>query len=161
MLKAPLTRIVDETRIGRRRFLVTAGGAIAAAVITGPASARPSLQEAVTAFAKGADVRPGRVRIEIPPLVENGNAVGVTVTVDSPMTGADHVKRIALFNEKNPQADIAVFHLGPRSGRAAVSTRVRLATTQVVTAVCEMSDGAFWSSEAHVIVTLAACIESL
>mgnify|MGYP006200646509 CR=1 FL=1 len=91
-------------------------------------------------------MQPGRVRFEIPPLVENGNAVGVTITVESPMTEADHVKRIALFNEKNPQADMAVFHLGPRAGRAAVSTRVRLATSQTVVALAEMSDGSVWST---------------
>jgi sulfur-oxidizing protein SoxY len=94
-------------------------------------------------------------------LVENGNAVGVTLDVESPMRADDHVRRIALFNEKNPQADIAVFHLGPRAGRARVATRIRLATSQTVMAVAEMSDGSFWSSKASVIVTLAACIEDL
>ncbi|MEQ8934347.1 MAG: thiosulfate oxidation carrier protein SoxY, partial [Amphiplicatus sp.] len=81
--------------------------------------------------------------------------------VESPTTDTDHVKRNAHFTEQNPHADMAVFHLGPRAGRAAVSTRLRLATTQVITAVCEMSDGGFWSSQAHVIVTLAACVETL
>ncbi|WP_068879274.1 SoxY-related AACIE arm protein [Phenylobacterium sp. CCH12-B4] len=112
-------------------------------------------------FADGARIQPGRVRLEVPPLVENGNAVGVTVRVDSPMTAADHVRRIALFNDKNPQPDMAVFHLGPRAGRAHVSTRVRLATSQAIAAVAELSDGSFWSAEANVIVTLAACIEEL
>jgi len=147
--------------IGRRRFLLTSGGALIAAVFTRPALARSTVQEALAVFANGAKIKEGRIRLEIPPLVENGNLVGATVTVDSPMTEADHVKRIALFNEKNPQADMAVFHLGPRAGRAEVSTRLRLATTQVVTAVCEMSDGGFWASKAHVIVTLAACVETL
>lgn len=123
--------------------------------------ARASLEEAVRAFARGASVNPGRVRLDIPPLVENGNAVGVTVTVESPMTAADHVRRIGVFNEKNPQADVAIFHLGPRVGRAKVSTRIRLATSQTVMAVAEFSDGSFWSIQANVIVTLAACIEDL
>jgi sulfur-oxidizing protein SoxY len=123
--------------------------------------ARPSLQEAVQEFAGSADIRGARVHLDIPPLVENGNAVGVTVTVESPMSESDHVRRIALFNEKNPQAGVAIFHLGPRSGRAKVSTRIRLAATQSVKAVAEMSDGSFWSGEAKVIVTLAACVEDL
>jgi sulfur-oxidizing protein SoxY len=93
--------------------------------------------------------------------VENGNAVPVTVEVDSPMTADDHVRRIALYNEKNPQADVVVFHLGPRSGRARVSTRIRLAASQTVVALAETSDGAFWSSKASVVVTLAACIEDI
>lgn len=122
---------------------------------------RPTLDEAIRSFTGGAAVREGRVKFEISPLVENGNAVPVTVEVESPMTANDHVRRIALYNEKNPQADIVVFHLSPRSGRARVSTRIRLATSQTVVALAETSDGAFWSSRADVIVTLAACIEDI
>jgi sulfur-oxidizing protein SoxY len=122
---------------------------------------RPTLDEAIRSFTAGAVVRAGRVKFEISPLVENGNAVPVSVEVESPMTATDHVRRIALFNEKNPQADVAVFHLGPRSGRARVATRIRLAASQTVVALAETSDGAFWSAEAKVIVTLAACIEDI
>ncbi|WP_119388392.1 SoxY-related AACIE arm protein [Taklimakanibacter lacteus] len=122
---------------------------------------RPTLAEAVRGFTGNRDVRPGRVKLDVPPLVENGNAVGITVTVESPMSANDHVRRIGLFNEKNPQADIAVFHLGPRAGRARISTRIRLASSQTVMAVAEMSDGSLWFGEAQVIVTLAACIEDL
>jgi sulfur-oxidizing protein SoxY len=123
--------------------------------------ARPTLDAAIRSFTGGTEVREGRVKFEISPLVENGNAVPVSVDVESPMTAADHVRRIALFNEKNPQADIVVFHLGPRAGRARVATRIRLATSQAVVALAEMSDGSFWSSRANVIVTLAACIEDI
>ena len=126
-----------------------------------PAQARPALAEALRAFSGGAEIRPGKVTFEIPPLVENGNAVGVTITVDRPMSASDHVRRIAMFNEKNPQADVAVFQLGPRAGRAKVQTRIRLADSQMVVAVAELSDGSFWSSEAKVFVTLAACVEDL
>lgn len=122
---------------------------------------RPTLDEAIRSFTGGAALREGRVKFEISPLVENGNAVPVSIEVDSPMTDADHVRRIALFNEKNPQADIVVFQLSPRSGRARVSTRIRLATSQTVVALAETSDGAFWSAKANVIVTLAACIEDI
>ena len=122
---------------------------------------RPTLDEAIRAFTGGAGVREGRVKFEISPLVENGNAVPVSVAVESPMTAGDHVRRIALFNEKNPQADIAVFNLGPRAGRAHVATRIRLATSQVVVALAEISNGSFWIDKASVIVTLAACIEDI
>lgn len=122
---------------------------------------RPTLDEAIRSFTGGAAVREGRVKFEISPLVENGNAVPVSVEVDSPMTATDHVRRIALFNEKNPQADVVIFHLSPRSGRGRVSTRIRLATSQTVVALAETSDGAFWSARANVIVTLAACIEDV
>jgi sulfur-oxidizing protein SoxY len=76
------------------------------------------------------------------------------------MTAAEHVKRIAVFNEKNPQPSVATFHLTPRSGRANVTTRIRLADSQKIVAITELSDGTFWSAQADVIVTLAACIES-
>ena len=56
----------------------------------------------------------------MPPLVENGNAVPLTVSVDSPMTEADHVKAIHVFNEKNPQPHVISVTLGPRAGRARV-----------------------------------------
>ncbi|MGK9230628.1 SoxY-related AACIE arm protein [Inquilinus limosus] len=153
--------IPEQFSLGRRGLLAAGAGLAVLVLAPRPARARPSLEEAIRGFAGEAEIRPGRVRFDIPPLVENGNAVGVTVAVDSPMTEADHVRRIALFNEKNPQADIAIFHLGPRSGRASVSTRIRLATSQTVVALAEMSDGSVWSAEAEVIVTLAACIEDL
>jgi sulfur-oxidizing protein SoxY len=101
----------------------------------------------------------GRVKVDIPPLVENGNTVPLTVSVDSPMTEADHVKAIHVFTEKNPQPEVAAFHLGPRAGRARVATRIRLADTQTVVAIAELSDGSFWSARADVVVTLAACLE--
>ncbi|MFC7398500.1 SoxY-related AACIE arm protein [Chelatococcus sp. GCM10030263] len=146
----------------RRRDLLAASAAfVVTLTLPRVALARPSLADAIHGFTGGAPINAGKVRLAIPPLVENGNAVGVKVTVESPVTEAEHVRRIALFNDKNPQADVAVFRLGPRSGRAEVSTRIRLATSQTIAAVAELSDGSFWSSEAEVIVTLAACIEDL
>ena len=117
------------------------------------------LRAAVAAFAQGAPVREGRVSIDVAELVDNGNAVPLGVTVQSPMSATNHVVAIALFNEKNPQRDVALFRLGPRSGRAQVNTRVRLATSQKLVAVARMQDGSCWSKTEDVIVTLAACIE--
>jgi len=155
-------RVTPQSRlIGRRELLAASAAGVIAFAVPMRALARPALDQAISNFAGGAEVRDGRVQLEIPPLVENGNAVGVTVSVDSPMTATDHVRRIALLNEKNPQADVAVFHLGPRAGRARVATRIRLAASQVVVAIAETSDGRFWSSKASVIVTLAACIEDI
>lgn len=147
--------------IDRRSLLAAAGTGLLVLTLPGRAIARPSLDEAIRAFTGGVEPQSGGVNLDIPPLLENGNAVGVTVRVESPMTAADHVRRFALFNEKNPQADVAVFHLGPRAGLARVSTRIRLATSQTVVAVAELSDGSYRSSRASVIVTLAACIEDL
>ena len=106
-------------------------------------------------------VKTGKVKLDVPPLVENGNTVPMTVRVDSPMAAEDHVKSIHVFNEKNPQPNIGNFHLGPRAGRAQVSTRIRLADTPEVVAIAQLSDGSFWSDSVDVIVTLAACTEDL
>ena len=125
-----------------------------------PARATPqALQAAIEAFADGRTPRQGRVTLDIAPLIENGNAVPVTVQVQSPMTAADHVRQIALFTERNPNPEVAVFHLGPRSGRAAVSTRIRLATSQRLVALAKLNDGSVWQQSVDVIVTLAACVE--
>ena len=125
-----------------------------------PASAAAGdLAVALASYTQGAPVRAGKVKLGVAELVDNGNVVPITVTVESPMTAADHVKSIAVFNEKNPQRDVARFTLGPRAGKASVTTRIRLATSQQLVAVAQMSDGSWWSHTVNVIVTLAACIE--
>jgi sulfur-oxidizing protein SoxY len=125
-----------------------------------PAAATPEMmKDAVRAVIGEAPVKKGKVKLELPPLVENGNSVSCTVTVESPMTAADYVKAIHIFNEKNPQPNVISVKLGPRAGRASFSTRIRLADSQTVTAIAELSDGSFWSDDIEVIVTLAACIE--
>jgi sulfur-oxidizing protein SoxY len=156
-----------STSATRRQFLVAAGGlaGLAGGVALVPLGARPAgatpamMAAAIRDVVGESPVREGRITLDLPPLVENGNAVPMTITVDSPMSAADHVKSIHVFNEKNPQPYVATFHLGPRAGKAKVSTRVRLADSQKVVAIAEMSDGSFWSDSATMIVTLAACIE--
>lgn len=145
----------------RRRALRTAAG-LGVLLTWRPATGEPApdLKIALRAFTGGSPMTKGRVRLDIALLVENGNAAPVTVDVQSPMTANDHVRRIAVFNEKNPQRDVAVFALGPRAGKASVSTRIRLATSQRLVAVAEMSDGTFWLADTDVIVTIAACIET-
>jgi sulfur-oxidizing protein SoxY len=145
----------------RREFLRVAGGVgLVLAVGTRPARATPAaMQEAMRRVVSPDRVAAGRVSVDVPPLVENGNTVPLTVSVDSPMTAADHVRTIHVFTEKNPQPEVVAFHLGPRAGRARVATRVRLADTQTVVALAELSDGSFWSARADVVVTLAACLE--
>jgi sulfur-oxidizing protein SoxY len=143
-----------------RTAAVLAGAAGLARVTIRPAAATPEmLQEAIRAVVGEAPVNKGRVKLDLPPLVENGNSVPMTVSVESPMTRADHVKAIHVFNEKNPQPYVISVWFGPRAGRAEISTRIRLADSQTVTAIAELSDGSFWSDNVDVIVTLAACIE--
>jgi sulfur-oxidizing protein SoxY len=151
----------------RRGFLTGAAGLasgimIASVVATRSSRATPATMEAAIRKVVGAaPVRKGKVMIDVPPLVENGNAVPVTVAVDSPMTATDYVKSIHLFNEKNPQPNVIGVHLGPRAGKAALSTRIKLADAQKIVAVAQLSDGSFWSDDADVIVTIAACVEDL
>jgi sulfur-oxidizing protein SoxY len=155
----------DGPNITRREALIVGGLAVAGAAAVAPAPAAantPGQMETAIRYAIGeAEVRKGKVTLDLPPLVENGNTVPITVTVDSPMTKADYVKAIHVFNEKNPQANVISAQLGPRAGKAVLSTRIRLAATQKLTAIAEMSDGTYWSDSQEVIVTLAACLEDL
>lgn len=139
---------------------VMAGGGVIMRIATRPALATPeTMQEAVRTAIGEAAVKKGRVKLDLPPIVENGNSVPCTVAVESPMTATDHVKAIHIFNEKNPQPNVISIKLNPRAGRAAFTTRIRLADSQTVTAIAEMSDGSCWSDDIDVIVTLAACLE--
>lgn len=146
----------------RREFLSLAGGAAVLAVTLRPAEATPAtMASAIRNIVGSAQVRTGKVKLDIPPLVENGNTVPMTISVASPMTPGDHVRSIHVFNEKNPQPNIGNFHLSPQAGRAQVATRIRLADSQKVVAIARMSDGSFWSASADVVVTLAACTEEV
>jgi sulfur-oxidizing protein SoxY len=143
-----------------RRAVLAGGAGLGLLVALRPAAAdQVASDAAIRTFAGKAEIKPGRVKLDIPPLVENGNAVALTVTAESAMTETEHVRRIAVFNTKNPQPNVIVAHLGPRAGRPVVSTRIRLGDSQRLTAIAEMSDGTFWSGSADVIVTLAACLE--
>jgi sulfur-oxidizing protein SoxY len=145
-----------------RRELLLGSGASAAALLLAvrTADATPeSLQAAIRNVTGNAEIGKGKVKLDIPPLVENGNTVPMSVSVESPMTATDYVKTIYVFNEKNPQPNVVAIHLGPDAGKADVSVRVRLADSQRVVAIAELSDGSFWSTTANVIVTVAACLE--
>ncbi len=143
-----------------RRRALTTGAALAACVLVRPALAQSDeLAAAVRQFTGGAPVQNGKVRLDIAQLVDNGNTVPMAVSVDSPMTAADHVVAISVFNERNPQREVIKATLGPRAGKAQVATRIRLATSQKLVAVARLSDGSHWQQTVDVIVTLAACIE--
>lgn len=142
----------------RRRFVCALGGLAAAPLIPAAALAQTNpFAPLIAAFTGGAPVRQGRVTVDTPTLADNGNAVPVRIVVDSAMSDMDHVRRIVVLSEKNPRPVIATFHLGPRSGRAVVTTRVRLNGAQRLMAVAELADGSFWAGSADVIVTSTAC----
>ena len=143
-----------------RRWIVLATAGAAFAPFALPADAtQAAMEEAIRAFIGEAEPQRGKVKLELPSIIENGNTVPLTVSVDSSMTEADHVESIHIFNQKNPQPYVASFKLGHRAGKARVSTRIRLADSQQVMAIARLADGSFWSDSVDVIVTLAACTE--
>jgi sulfur-oxidizing protein SoxY len=157
--------------MSQTRTSLTRRGALAGAAATGagllvlrsvePASATPEAMRAVIrAIVGDAPLRKGRVQLDLPPLVENGNTVPMTVTVESPMTARDHVTAIHVLNEKNPQPYVVTVHMNHRAGKPDFSTRIKLGDSQRVIAIARMSDGSFWSGEQEVIVTIAACLEN-
>lgn len=151
---------VSELR--RRSILKGAiGAAIAITLVPVRAFATPEeMQAEIASLYGGRPISEGRVELEVPALAENGNSVPMRVRVpDSPMNGADHVRSITVFSSENPLPVIARFHVGPRSGAADVALRIRLADSQTIVAIAEMSDGSLWRGTAETVVTLAACID--
>ena len=154
-----------------RRQVLAGAGALAGGLGLPAVSLRPAqaqlqanpaaLGMAVRKVTGDAKVNTGKVKLDVPPLSENGNTVAISVTVDSPMTPTDYVKAIHVFAEKNPQPNVISAKLGPRAGRPTIQTRIRLADSQDVLAIAELSDGTFWSDSGNVIITLGACLEDL
>lgn len=150
-----------------RRAILACAGALAGSMFapmrvaaqTAPPEPSGLFIKALTELGRGRAIKPGRITLDIPRLAESGNSVQLKVRVDSPMTAGDHVKSIHLLSEQNPIATIARFHYTPASGRAEAETYVRLATTQNVHAIAEMSDGSLWETKAEVVVLIAACLD--
>ncbi len=147
-------------RFNRREILSAAGAALGAALLLPRvATATPADADAAMRLLFGSrPIEEGRVTLALPPISENGSSVPLSIAVESPMTQADHVVRIAVFAEGNPLPDVARFELGPDAGLARVSTRIRLGDSQRIRVVAEMSDGTLWLGHAFCIVTLAACV---
>jgi len=152
---------MTRLHITRRQVLLAGGAALGASALPVPAAALGQMDTAIRSLFGEATIRPGKVTLDLPPLVENGNTVPMTVSVESPMTKDNYVKAIHVFNDKNPQPNVISLKLSPRAGRATIATRIRLAGTQKLTAIAEMSDGTLWSGTEEVVVTLAACLEDL
>jgi sulfur-oxidizing protein SoxY len=145
----------------RRRFIAAAAGA----VVAGPGVVRAqltvqSLEPLIAKVTGGAVVSVGRVSLDIPRLADNGHAVPLKISVESPMSERDFVRTIHVLSERNPRPHVAAFHLNPHGGRAEVSTRVRLNGSQRVTVLAGMSDGTWWSGSAEVEVTETACLDA-
>jgi sulfur-oxidizing protein SoxY len=142
----------------RRRHVLVGIALGASGLGAAPAtSAEPAVAAALRKLTGGASPREGRITLRAPAIAENGNAVPVSVTVESPMSGADHVRAIHILAEKNPAPEVASFRLTPAMGRAAAETRIRLGETQDVIALAQLSDGSFVMARAEVKVTIGGC----
>jgi sulfur-oxidizing protein SoxY len=142
----------------RRRFLVVAGsGLILPLAPLWPVRATPAQVAALIAELVGeGTLHDGRVKLDLPVMVENGNSVGMTVSVDAP---AGQVRSIDVFAEGNPLPHVVRIRFGPHAGAARFATRIRLATSETVIAVAKLADGSCWRDSVDLLVTLAACIE--
>ena len=154
-----MTRPTRALTFSRRSLLLAGAAGVSFAGFPLLAAAETDdAAEAIKRIFGDKPIEDGLVSVKLPPIAENGNSVAITVSVDSPMTTADHVSRIAIISPRNPIPEIAVFTLSPASGKAEVSTRIRIAGTQRIRAIAELSDGSLWQGSASTVVTLAACI---
>jgi sulfur-oxidizing protein SoxY len=146
---------------GRRQVLAGSAG-VASGLAFGwitilPAQATPeTAKQLLQSLVKG-EPKTGRISIKAPEIAENGNSVPVTITVESPMTEADYVKAVHVVADGNPLPGVASFRFWPASGRAEAQFRIRLAASQKVTAIAEMSDGSLWTDSREVKVTIGGC----
>jgi sulfur-oxidizing protein SoxY len=152
--------------LSRRKLIQQATAASALLLVTSRSFATDISQDfpedltaAIKKYTQGNAWKEHKVTFEIAELIDNGNTVPISVIVDSPMQPNAYVKSIAVFNEKNPNRDVVMFSLTPSAGKAEVATRIRLATSQRLIAIAQMSDGTYCSKTVEVIVTLASCIE--
>lgn len=163
----------------RRGFLIASGGVAAAAALptattsaaegmvtraarsTPPALMPAATREAIRKLIGTANLSRGRITLDLPAVVDNGNVVALAVKVDSPMTEGDHVRAVHVLTEKNPQPNVLSIHFKPQAGVASFATRIRLADTQTVLAIAEMNDGSFWYETADSVVTISACLEEI
>ena len=154
-----MTEDVAREGITRRRVLMMAGGAalVTLTPLTGARADTAGVQDSMTALIGDRVPSEGRIELELPQIAENGNTVPIAIAVDSPMTADDYVKSVHVFADGNPRPDVASFHFSPACGEAACATRIRLAKTQNIVAVAEMSNGEVYTAKAEVKVTIGGC----
>lgn len=148
--------------LSRRRLLAAAAAGVLVTKVrlSHALPALEALQPLVRKITGGSPLREGKVTLEVPHLSDNGHAVPLKVSVASAMDERDYVREIHLLSERNPRPVMAVFHFRPESGRAEISTRVRLNGAQNLLVIAAMSDGSFWATSAEVIVTETACLDA-
>ena len=147
-------------KLNRRQALTIGAGAVSAAALglsIGPAVADNGADEAIKKFTGGKPAAQGRINLDLPEIAENGNTVPMTVSVESPMTEQSYVSDVLVVADGNPRPGVVTFHFSPASGKAEANTRIRLASTQNITAVAKMNDGSFFMTTKQVKVTIGGC----
>lgn len=143
-----------------RRSVLLAGAGGVAAVAIGAETAQATPEQAAAEIKKViGDKTPaeGKIKLDLPSIAENGLVVPLAFEVESPMTDKDYCKAVHIFSEENPTATIAAYHFTPSIPKAAAQLRIRLAKTQNIIAVAEMSDGKFYTAKKECKVTVGGC----
>jgi len=147
-------------KLTRRKALLLGAGSAGLALMgrLNEARATPSEADAeIAKFTGGKTAEKGRIAIDLPEIAENGNTVPLSVVVDSPMEANNYVSDILIVADGNPRPGVAAFHLTPMSGRADVTTRIRLAATENIIVVAKTSEGKFFTAQKQVKVTIGGC----
>lgn len=155
--------------LNRRSFVLVALGAACSTQLLGsgraladpgavlPFERTPHFEEAFQKLLAGATPVEDLIAVDLPEIAENGNFVPITIVAESPMTDADHVRTIHILSSGNPVAPVATFRLSPLNGTARVQSRMRLARSQDVIVLAEMSTGALAIATMTVKVTIGGC----
>jgi sulfur-oxidizing protein SoxY len=154
-----MQKTMESIAFDRRGFVAAGVALITTTSLFGPAAKAglPEVEAAIAEILGGNTAEEGRISLDLPEIAENGNTVPLTVEIESPMTEDDYVKAVHLFADGNPVPTVAKMNFTPRSGEAVASTRIRLAKTQKIHAVAEMSDGSFFTAAQEVKVTIGGC----
>jgi sulfur-oxidizing protein SoxY len=150
--------LLSTTRTRRDVLRTAALAAFAAALAPRMARAdEKAVAEELKKLYGDKPIKEGRIKLDVPQIAENGLVVPVNIDVESPMTANDYVKAVHIFADGNPLPGIVSYRFTPECGKASASTRMRLAQTQNVVCVAEMSDGSLFSTKAEVKVTIGGC----
>ncbi|MGH1482434.1 MAG: thiosulfate oxidation carrier protein SoxY [Geminicoccales bacterium] len=149
----------ETGELDRRGFVAASVALISTTALFGmqAKAGLPEVEAAIKEILGDRTAEEGRISLDLPEIAENGNTVPISVSVESPMTEDDHVKAVHIFAEGNPLPNVAKMNFTPRSGEAVASTRIRLAQTQKIHAVAEMSDGSVFTAAREVKVTIGGC----
>jgi sulfur-oxidizing protein SoxY len=136
---------ITEVRLTRRQVVAAGGTAALIAILAAPKDAKRKLAE----LTGSAPLNEGKIAIDVPPYTQYGKQVRIAVSVDSPMSAGDRVKALHVLAERNTVPEVASYNFGALAGQARISTRIRVARTQILIVAAEMSDGTFHVGKAR------------